>query len=65
MVVVFKFIYFERDRDGLSRAGAERQEREVERMPSRLRTASTEPKVGRELTEPGDHVLSQNQESDT
>ena len=39
-----KLIYFERERERESRGGTER-----ERIPSRLRNASTEPVVGLEL----------------
>ena len=43
----FKFIYFERDRDSVSRGGSEREgERKRERISSRLFTFSTEPKMG-------------------
>ena len=56
----FKFMYFEKDRDGVSGGGAERGR---ERIPSRLCTASTEPDSGLELKKLGDHDLSQNQKS--
>ena len=42
------FIYFERERERVSREG--QRERERERIPSRLRTVSTEPHTGLELT---------------
>ena len=40
-------IYFERER---KRAGEGQRARETERIPSRLRTISTEPNMGLELT---------------
>ena len=47
LFILFKFIYFERQRESTSRAGAERRR---ERIPSRLRTISAEPDVQLEFT---------------
>ena len=56
------FIYFERDRDSVSRGGAERDgEKE---NPKRLCANGAEPDTGLEFTKLRDHDLSQNQESD-
>ena len=44
--------------------GEGQKEKERERIPRRLRTASTESNVGLEPTKPQDFDLSQNQESD-
>ena len=44
-----KFIYFEGDRDSVSRGQSERK---GERIPSRLHTASAEPNAGLELMKP-------------
>ena len=42
MQFFLRFIYSERDRDNMSWGGAEKRERERERIPSRLHTVSTE-----------------------
>ena len=49
-----------REREPEHRRG---RERGTERIPSRLYAISGEPDTGLDLTNPGDHDLSQNQES--
>ena len=46
----FKKVYLFLLRDKQSTAGKSQRERERERIPSRLRGVSTEPKVGLDLT---------------
>ena len=54
--LVYLLLYFERDRDSVSRGGAEREteretERERQRIPSRLCPVSMEPDAGLDLAD--------------
>ena len=54
---LFKFIYFQRERERMSEGGA-KGGRGRERIPSRFRAASIEPDAGLKPMKPGDHDLS-------
>ena len=48
IIIIFKFIYFEREREQVLMGGTER-ERKRDRIPSRLHTVSTDLELGLEL----------------
>ena len=68
MILSFFFLSLcilrERERER-ERVGEGKRQRGRERIPSRLRAASTEPDAGLEPAKPRHHDLSQNQESAT
>ena len=67
--ILFLFLLFfnvylllrDRERQSMSRGGAEREGDTESEAGSRLRAVSTEPDVGLETHKPGDHDLSQSQ----